>query len=186
MGSVKDNLLTKGFSGRIGDEIVFRQVGKRTLVAKRPRRSTLLTPGQEAQRELFRKAVTFAKTMMLNPEVKADYEVRARLAGLASAYSAAVTDYLKVPQLSSIDSDYYQGAVGDVIWVIALDDFKLQRVTVAIERADGSVLESGEAELSNGRWKYEATQANASVVGSKVVVTAIDRPGRVALLEKLL
>lgn len=186
MASVKDNLLTKGFSGRIGDEIVFRQVGKRTLVAKRPRKSTLLTPGQEAQRELFRKAVTFAKTMMLNPEVKADYALRARMAGLASPYSAAVTDYLKQPELTNIDTDYYQGAVGDIIWVIALDDFKLQKVTVVIQRADGTMLESGDAELTNGRWKYEASQANASVVGSKVVVTAIDRPGRTASLEKLL
>jgi hypothetical protein len=134
MGKVKENLLTKGFSGRIGDEIVFRQVKNRTVFAKRPRKSTIITPNQVSQRELFAKAVVFAKTMLLDPAIRADYQNRARQAGLASAYSAALTDYLKAPKINAIDTDYYKGAVGDVIWIVALDDFKIQRLTVTIQR----------------------------------------------------
>ncbi|MBI3231990.1 MAG: hypothetical protein HYZ51_02835 [Candidatus Doudnabacteria bacterium] len=185
MGKVKENLLTKGFSGRIGDEIVFRQVGNRTLFAKRPRKRTTISPNQQPQRELFRQAVLFAKTMLLDPLILADYKDRARLAGLASAYSAAMTDYLRAPQISSISTDYYKGAVGDVIWIIALDDFKLQKVSVVIQKADGSMLEQGDAVLEEGRWKYVATQAEPLPAGLKVVVTATDRPGKVAILEKL-
>jgi len=48
------------------------------------------------------------------------------------------------------------------------------------------VLEVGDAVLEGGRWKYVATQGNSNVAGSKIVVTATDRPGREALLEKLL
>lgn len=185
MGKVKENLLTKGFSGRIGDEIVFRQVGNRTLFAKRPRKRTSIAPSQQAQRDFFSKAVVFAKTMLLDPLIRADYQNRAKLAGLASAYSAAVTDYLKAPKINSIDTDYYKGAVGDIIWIIALDDFKLQSMTVTLQRADGSVIESGAAVLQEGRWKYIATQANA-IAGTKVLVVATDRPGKQAQLEKVL
>lgn len=183
MGKVKENLLTKGFSGKIGDEIVFRQVGNRTLFAKRPRRriGSTSTP----QRDLFAKAVVFAKTMLLDPAIRADYQNRAKLAGLASAYSAAVTDYLKAPKINSIDTDYYKGAVGDVIWIIALDDFKLQSMTITLQRADGSVIESGLAILEEGRWKYVATQANAEA-GIKIIAVATDRPGKEAHLEKVL
>jgi hypothetical protein len=184
MGKVKNNLLTKGFSGRIGDEIVFRQVGDRTLFAKRPRASTVLSPAQEAQRNLFGKAVVFAKTMMLDPAIKADYENRARLAGLGSAFSAAITDYLRAPGITSIETDYYKGAPGDAIWVVALDDFKLQRVVVTVQRSDGSVLETGEAVLESGRWKYLATEPNAALPGTKIAVVATDRPGKEAVLEK--
>jgi len=185
MGQVKENLLTKGFSGRIGDEIVFRQVGNRTLFSKRPRRSTIVTPNQQAQRDLFSKAVVFAKTMLLNPETLADYENRAKLAGIDSAYRAAITDYLKAPQLSSMDTDYYKGAVGDVIWIIALDDFKLQHMMVTLQRPDGSLIESGAAVLEQGRWKYIATQASP-IAGVKVTAVATDRPGKEAKLEKVL
>lgn len=185
MGKVKENLLTKGFSGKIGDEIVFRQVGNRTMVAKRPRKSTIVSPKQQPQRDLFAKAVVFAKTMLLDPAIRADYQNRAKLAGLASAYSAAVTDYLKAPKINSIDTDYYKGAVGDVIWIIALDDFKLQSMTVTLQRADGSVIESGLAILEEGRWKYVVTQANAEA-GIKVIAVATDRPGKEARLEKVL
>jgi hypothetical protein len=72
--------------------------------------------------------------MLLDPVIRADYQNRARQAGLASAYSAALTDYLKAPKINAIDTDYFKGAVGDVIWIVALDDFKIQRLTVTIQR----------------------------------------------------
>jgi hypothetical protein len=78
MGSVKENLLTKGFSGRIGDEIVFRQVGGRTQFAKRPRKRTTLTPNQSAHRDAFLKAVYYAKSVLLDPVAKAEYQSLAK------------------------------------------------------------------------------------------------------------
>jgi len=138
------------------------------------------------QRERFGKAVVFAKTMLLDPAIKADYEVRARQAGLNSAYSAAIADYLRDPQLASIQTDFYKGVVGDTIWVVALDDFKIQRMSVTIHSAQGAEVESGEAVAEGGRWKYVTKQPNANWVGSKVVASATNRPGRVVQLEKVL
>ncbi len=186
MGSVKENLLTKGFSGRVGDEIVFRQVDNRTLVGKRPRKRTVLSPGTQAQSNTFKKAVLFAKTKLLDPAIRADYAARAKTAGLKSAYVAAVTDYLKEPVIDSIESDYYTGAIGDIIWIISLVDFKIQSMTVTVYLPDATVLETGEAVLEEGRWKYIATKANTVLAGTKVVVLAKDRPGKQATLEKVL
>jgi hypothetical protein len=191
MGSVNENLLTKGFSGKVGNEIVFRQVKTRTgelrtQVSKRPRKRELLSPKEVAQQAVFKQAATYAKTKLLYPDIKADYAARAKQAGLKSAYVAAITDFLKAPSITLIDTDYYKGVVGDVIWVIVLDDFKIQKATVTLQRADGTVIESGDAVLDAGKWKYVITQVNAAVPGTKVIATVIDRPGKQAMLEKVL
>lgn len=190
MGLVSENLLTKGFSGRIGDEIVFRQVKTRkgemlTRFAKRPRKRLTVTEGEAEQRSLFKDAATYARTKLLYPEIKADYVLRAKQAGLKSAYVAAITDFLKEPSISEIDASYYQGVVGDVIWIFSLDDFKIQKMTITLQLADGSVIESGDAMLEAGRWKYIITQANAALAGTKVQALVTDRPGKQAVLEKV-
>lgn len=190
MGLVSENLLTKGFSGRIGDEIVFRQVKTRkgemlTRFAKRPRKRLTVSEGEAEQRSVFKAAATYARTKLLYPEIKADYVLRAKQAGLKSAYVAAITDFLKEPSISEIDASYYQGVVGNVIWIFSLDDFKIQKMTITLQRADGSVIESGDAMLEAGRWKYIITQANAALAGTKVQALVTDRPGKQAVLEKV-
>ena len=191
MGIVNENLLTKGFSGKIGDEIVFRQVKTRTgevvtRFAKRPRKRDATTVREGEQRSVFQAAARYARTKLLYPDIKADYEMRAKLAGFKSAYVAAMTDFLKEPSITQIDTDLYKGVVGEVIWIISLDDFKIQKMTVTLQRPDGSVLESGEAVLEVGKWKYVTTQANANPAGTKVKALAVDRPGKVAVLEVVL
>ncbi len=190
MGIVNENLLTKGFSGKIGDEIVFRQVKTRTgevrtRFAKRPRKRELLSPKEIARQSVFKEAATYARTKLLYPDIKADYLARAKQAGLKSAYVAAITDFLKAPSIAQIDTGYYTGVVADVIWVIVLDDFKIQKLTVTLQRPDASVIESGDAVLEEGKWKYVVTQANAAVAGTKVIALATDRPGKQAKLEKV-
>ena len=36
MAHIKDNIVTEGMSGKLGNKIVFRNVGGKTIVAKRP------------------------------------------------------------------------------------------------------------------------------------------------------
>src|SRR5260221_3725182 len=67
MALVKRNLLTMGVSGKIGGQIVFRQVGNRTVVAMYPKRRAMLSPAQQKQNEVFQKAAVFAKTMLPQP-----------------------------------------------------------------------------------------------------------------------
>ena len=190
MGIVSENLVTKGFSGKIGEEIVFRQVKTRTgevrtRFAKQARKREVLTPKELERQSVFKEAATYAKTKLRYPEIKADYAARASQAGLKSAYVAAVTDFLKAPSITVIDTAYYKGVVGDVIWIIVLDDFKIQKMTVTLQRPDGSVIEAGEAVLDAERWQYVITQVNAVPAGTKVIAVATDRPGKNATLEKV-
>lgn len=186
MGIVKQNLLTKGFSGKIGDEIVFRQIGSATHFAKRPRKREVLTPGQAAHQEVFRAAIYYAKAILLDPAAKAAYETWAQSTNLKSAQIAAVTDYLKQPKIARVHSDSYQGAIGNVIFIVGEDHHKLYKVEVTIKRADGTVVETGEAIRQEQDWKYVATQANAAVAGSTIVINAKDRPGKEVTFEKVL
>ncbi len=126
------------------------------------------------------------KPCCLNPDIRAHYQKRALLEGLSNAYTAAIKDYLNAPSLNSIDTDYYKGLVGDIIWIIAQDDFKNLSMIVILQKADGSIIETGSAVLEDGRWKFVATQTNAALPGTKVIATATDRSGKQATLEKVL
>jgi hypothetical protein len=184
MGSVKENLLTKGFSGKIGDEIVFRQVRNRTLFAKRPRKRNNPLPTEQSER--FAKAVLYAKTALADPALRTEYENVAFLGGLNSAYVAALTDYLRKPVISLVYTDQYTGAIGEVIWITAQDDFKITSVEVSLQRPDGSVVETAQAVAEGGRWKFTSTKVNAVRTGTKVIVKAKDRPGQEVMVEQVL
>jgi hypothetical protein len=141
---------------------------------------------QSAQATRFSKAVLYAKTVLLDDAIRAEYEEAALLAGLNSAYVAAVTDYLKNPVIALMYTDLYKGVAGDLIWITALDDFKIQSVTVTLQQPNGTLIEAGQAVADGGRWKYITTQPNATVAGTKVIVTAKDRPGQEVVAEKVL
>jgi hypothetical protein len=186
MGIVHENDITKGFSGKFGDDIVFRQIGGRTFFAKYPRKSSVVTPAMKAARSRFQKAVNFAQTMLLDPAIRQDYARRAKEAKLRNAYSAAVKDFLKELKIAAVYTDGYQGKAGDPIFIGAVDDFKVQRLSVTLQRADGSVIESSDAVRVQGGWQYNAMQANATRAGTKVIIQARDRPGRQVTEERLL
>jgi hypothetical protein len=186
MGQVKENLLTKGFSGRIGDEIVFRQIGGRTMFAKRPRKRDTFTPGQAAHRAQFQKAVFYSKSVLQDPAVRAEYVAVAKEANLKSAYTAVVTDYLKEPKIASVFTDNYKGAAGEVIFIAPVDVFKIKQVSVTIIRADGSVIETGAAVREDQNWSYVTKQPNPSIAGTKFVIKASDRPGKQTTFEKVI
>lgn len=183
MGQVKENLLTKGFSGRIGDEIVFRQVNGRTTFGKRPRKRETFTPNQEAHQSKFQQASYYARTTLINPVQRELYEQAAKTDALKSAYVAALTDYLVEPKILSINAVGYKGTVGEAIMFIAAHNFKVVEAVVTIKRADDTVVETGPATLQEFGWLYVTQQVNAAVVGSKVIVTTKDRFGKTATRE---
>lgn len=188
MALVKDNILTEGFSGKIGGKIVFRQVGKRTIVAARPRQQSGLTEGQKAHRERFYRAVSYAKSKMLDPVAKEEYAVLAEQYEFPNAFTAAVSDYLKAPSISSIETTAYTGNVGDVVAINVGDNFKIVSMTVTVTQPDGTLIETGQATLASGDavWKYVATQGNGVLVGTTIKVVATDTPGNETTLEKVI
>ena len=186
MGKIKNNVVTKGFSGKFGEDLMFRQVDNKTIFAKRTLVTTDPTARQSAVRTKFTEAAFFASAAIDNPQASQDYKLMAELQGLKSAYIAAMTDYLTEPEVGGVFTAQYKGAVGDVINIMSKVPYKITEIDVSILRADGSLLESGKAVPNQLKWRYIATVVNPQVQGSKLVLLARDRRGTEKTLEVVL
>lgn len=188
MSKIKNNPIMKGASGMLGDVVVYRQLRDKLVMSNRPRKRSTLTPHQVATKLKFMRAVQYAKTQVANPVTKAEYEPNEN-SRFTSAYSAALADFLGAPTVVGIDATQYAGVVGNTIMLIASDNFRVVTVRVAIYSPAGVLLEQGDALLLPGlaeEFSYTATAANATVAGSKVIVTVRDKPGNTTTQEKVL
>lgn len=178
MAFVRKNLVTKGLSGKLGDDIVFRQTTAGTVVCASPQKSTTVSEKQLQQQELFKKASQYAKMQMSNPEMKVAYEAIAKKKNFPNGYNVAVADYFKAPVIQRIDTSLYKGGIGDRIVVEAFDDFKVKLVEVSILLADGNLLEQGNAiqQSNEFEWQYTARVENVRIDGCKITVRVLDYP----------
>lgn len=188
MALIRENDLTEGMSGKFGRKFVFRVVKGVTVASRRSTVKREATEKQLASRERFQRAAQYARAKMLDPAAKEMYKAMAGDEAFANPFAAAVKDYLVPPKILSVEVSEYTGEVGSTIPIKVSDNLKTIQLRVAILTADGSTLESGEATLSPGDvdWKYITTQALPVLAGSKIVVTAIDRPGNQTVEEKVI
>ena len=182
MESINTDLVF-GACGRIGDMLVFRQRGNKTYISKRPKKREANSVKQLAAQERFREAAAYAKAVLDDEVKKALYEAKA--SPLQSAFNLALADYLKAPQIRSVEYATYTGQVGSTISIRATDDFKVDKVTVSIKNSSDVEIESGLAVLSsNGLdWVYTAKTLNADVSGSTLIVGTSDIPGNLTTEE---
>jgi hypothetical protein len=96
----------------------------------------------------------------------------------------AFADYLDAPRIKDIITSGYSGSIGDKIAVTAIDSFKVKAVRVKITRADGTLVEQGEAVQGTLSWEYSCTVNNASLTGCIIMVTAYDLPGNSTVEQK--
>jgi hypothetical protein len=57
----------------------------------------------------FRDAAVYARTVTRDPEKKAYYARKAKVIGVRSAYSAAISDYMRGLTIESVDTRRYHG-----------------------------------------------------------------------------
>lgn len=178
MATSKNNIITHGLSGKVGDVLVFSQRNGKTVVGKVPDRSNVeLTDKQKQTNQRFQEAVIYAKSVLTDAAKKAEYEGKAQEG--QSAYNVAIADFFNAPDIESIDLSGYTGKSQQKIVIRAVDDFKVAQVTVAIYNSNGTLLESGKAAIApNGLdWVYTTTATNDQLAGDKIVVRASDLPG---------
>ncbi|MFK8301963.1 hypothetical protein ACI75Y_03545 [Capnocytophaga stomatis] len=179
MAESKNNIITHGLSGKVGDILVFSQRNGKTIVSKAPQGKREFSDKQKEYFEKFQQATIYAKGAMKNLTAKEAYQSEADKKQGVTAYNVAVADMLKAPKIERIDLSSYTGQVGDTIKVRAYDDFKVVSVTVHIYNADGSLVEEGNAVDNGLDWVYIATQTNADLSGDKIVVRATDTPANI-------
>ena len=187
MAIVKNNIVTEGFSGKLGNRIVFRQRGNKTVVAvKAVSNEGEPTEAQQQQRRKFGRAHHYAKQSMKDPSLKAAYEGQAKEG--QSGFNVAMADYLNNPVIADLEGEEYTGAKDSPISVTVTDDYLVAEVEVALYSSKGDVLEQGPAELDeNGvDWVYTTKKTNGQLKGSKLVVRARDLPGNRAEREFVL
>jgi hypothetical protein len=186
MAISKRNVITHGLSGMVGDLVVFRQRHGKTFLGKIPINTGKVSPDQQAVREKFLKAVSYAKAGLRNPAIKALYEQKA--GNGVTSFNLAIADFFAAPVIAEIITSAYTGAAGSRIEVHATDDTKVTEVKLSIIAAGGSAVEEGAAQqdADTGHWFYTATAANASLAGSKITVVAKDLPGNITPAEKVL
>lgn len=184
MATTKNNVIVKGASGKFGRQIVFSQRAGKTIMSKPPVRTAPPTPKQIQQQEKFAKAATYAKNALLDPTLKEAYTNEAKKRQDVSPYNMAMTDYLRPPQITNVDHSAYTGNASDEKIIIEVaDTFKVVSVKVKITAANNSPLEEGNATLVKGKWEYTTTANNATLTGTKITLTATDRPGNTTTKE---
>ena len=184
MGKSKANYAITGLSGKVGKIFVYRQRGGETIVATPPVRTAPPSPKQIQQQNKFAQAVTYARNALLDPTLKADYTTEAKKRRNVSPYNMAMTDYLRPPQITNVDHSAYTGdASGEKIIIEAADAFKITTMKVKITAANNSTLEEGTATQVKGKWEYTTTTTNTTLTGSKITLTATDRPGNTTTKE---
>lgn len=179
MSSVNENPLLVGATGKFARVVVYRRVRGKVVMAKVPTPPSDVSAKQLVVRKSFSKAAGYAKRQNAKPEAKRLY-----LEGLTpkkhNAYLVALSDFLKSPQIDSVNLTGYNGAAGQTILIDASDDFRVAAISVAILGADGVQIESGAAKPGEGladAWAYVTTAENAAIAGTKVQVTATDFAG---------
>lgn len=177
MAESKNNIVTHGLSGKVGDILVFSQRNGKTIVSRAPReRTTEPSPRQKEQTVKFQQAVIYAKAAMQDDVKKEMYSAAANPEKGVSAYNVAVADLLNAPHIEEINLSNYNGNIGDTIIVRATDDFQVATVRVIINKADGSLVEQGNAVLEGVLWVYTATVENSNLAGDKITIQATDIP----------
>ena len=86
--------LLHGFSGRLGNQVVIKRWGNKTILAAMPRKSN--KPPTEKQKEVqrrFKLAAAYAKRVSNDPELRVKYPVTKG----KTVYRQAFTDYLSNP-----------------------------------------------------------------------------------------
>ncbi|HNY01125.1 MAG TPA: hypothetical protein PKG48_00990 [Bacteroidales bacterium] len=187
MSSTTENFLTKTYRGKFGKQMVFRNRGDVSILAKPPRKTKKVpTAAQLEIRRKFKLAARWAKEAMQDPDKFALYSAKA--SGMMTPYVVAMSDYLKPPVVHRIDPEDYQGSAGDRILVIASDYTRITGLTLKISDAAGNVIEEGPCEEASNldHWAYTATQDVSSLSGLVISATATDVPGHTGTLSKTL
>lgn len=175
-----NNVITRNYSGRVGDIILKNYDGK-SVMTKRPDCSKVIKSARQLEiNDKFKRAVKVGQFVIKNQE-SSDFYKRKRPD--MDPYHAAISDYLSRPVIERIDVGGYQGLPGNVVTVSVWDKWEIEGVDMVIFNALGEVIECGAAVprqfSANTEWDYLATKENPGYKGGRVEIQVTDKPGNV-------
>jgi hypothetical protein len=132
---------------------------------------------QRTNRDKFREATQFAHLMMEDEDKKLYYKKLAKKLKVPNAYTAAITDYMRKPEVGGIDAKQYKGKPGgEIIISASKKGISLERVDVIISSPDNEVIEYGTAERGTiSAWGYRSNLLSPTRYTSyRITITASD------------
>lgn len=156
MASVRNNPLLDGMSGALGDIVLRRTPGGKTVMSRKPRFAAdrQFSAAQLAHQRRFRAAAAYARQAARTEPV---YAALAAQRG-RPAYNVALADYLHPPEVIAVER------TGLAVRVRAVDDARVTRVMVEALDADGMVTETVEAApLADEWWQCQVRAGTARV-----------------------
>jgi hypothetical protein len=159
MATVTANPISRNLRGTLGG-VTFRQVQGRVVVSCKPRPSKKESSIQKRNRDKFRLASFWAKAQLIDPQKKSFYAAKAKKLKLPNAYTAAVSDYMRMSTISDVNTSRYNGQAGDVISMkISKKDFDIGNATIALYDKEGVEIESGTlSRKDRNRFFYRTTE----------------------------
>jgi len=152
MATVGTNPIVDGLSGMLGG-LVFKNLRGKTFVSKSPQPPQRQSAQQKANRSKFHDASEWAKKILLDADKKAYYQKKAKKLKLPNAYTAAITDYMRRPKLtSSTNHDK------SVTCYVEKKNFALQQVEVVLRNTTNDGEEVRLAAASAGEWMFRLTK----------------------------
>jgi hypothetical protein len=118
MAKVEINAITSHFLGKLGDIRFQNYLGRKIVVLRRKPSTAPPTAAQLEVRERFLLAAAYAKGALGNPATRALYAERSELRQ-HPMFAVAIADYLRPPEVKSVDTMGYHGHIGDLIKVTA-------------------------------------------------------------------
>ena len=179
MARLTKNLFLQGASGTLGDQLVYKRVNGETIVTSKPVGRGEISEAQKRQNMRFKYATVFAKNAIADDVLGPIYAAGAdRMKRYQNAYTLAVTDYLRAPEIGDIILE--SGASGSTMLVEAYEQPQLAKVMVDILAEDESLVASGEATVTDNGIQWEFTLTQDIPEGGAIRIRAYDLPGNVS------
>ena len=173
-----------GISGAMG-EMVFADHKKKGRTVAYMKSSLPRSEAQIAQAKRLAAGPLYAKMAMANPAKRELYETIAKERDMP-AFILAVMDYFSVPSFEPLELSQYNGQVGDLIYIQAVDDIGLASVDVELIGIDETI-EKGEAietVVRSGLWAYTAQTSVPAGAMITIKALGLDYTGkRIQIIE---
>jgi hypothetical protein len=179
MAISKGNNFTRGLSGSVGGGMVFRTWNGRTYISTTPSKPKKQSLIQKENRLKFKMATHFAKAMMKDPLKKEEYKKLAKKMKLPNAYTAAITEYMRKPEIREVDLKAYSGKENQEISVdVRKKGFEIEVVEVIISDDKGNLVEQGKAVRGVIKdWIYNTTKTIENYENLQIIIRARERTG---------
>ncbi|MBT1705609.1 hypothetical protein [Chryseosolibacter indicus] len=137
MATIQGNPMIKGVRGALRG-IMFRQVGKRTILSAKPSSPKKQSEQQRANRYRFKCASNYAKHILKDEQKKAYYQQKARKLKMPNAYTAALSDYMRKGEIKQIKINTNSKSGDSININVYKKDFAVNKVRVTIYDKEGT------------------------------------------------